>query len=1766
MALAMAAACIFPALNDSAYASESSAIYYVSSNGNDDNPGTLEQPFQTIGKAASVMEAGDKTVVREGTYREEVAPAHSGTEQLPIRFEAYPGESVTVSGLDVVSPQAWSLPEGSDIYEAEVIMPLSNENQVFVDQQLQTIARYPNKGTPELMSMGEVLTVDWKVDNATVIKDDELTEEAGFYEGATLWIQDEWHYNYYTAPITASAPGEIAYDWTGQPDQFPKPAAGSHYFVSGKLNLLDTAGEWMYESGKLYLRATGDVNPAELEVAYKARRYAFDVSGRAHVQISGIRMEAASVKTDAESTHLLLDGVDMEYVYHSNDNQYPDSPGLVDPWNEDRGFTIWGDHSTIQNSQIRYSSANGIKINANGVRVLNNLIHDIGYNGTHAGAVNNVNTDLSLGNQTLIAYNTIKRVGRSAIPTDVQNTRITHNDISEFMMIATDGGALYSWGAEANGTVEIDHNVIHDSAEGKMAVGLYLDNGTKGYLVHHNVVYNVETTMFMNAPNNDNKIYNNTLYGGRAIGVVVMHIHNVQVGADWRGNEIFNNILGPFLPGDHAAIGHNLYSHYLDHRFVDAENGNMSIQPGSAAQDQGVVIPGITDGYEGAAPDVGAYEIGAEPWTAGWNPARNVEDMTYELTQVNFTPTYGNAFLEEDNISGVDMMRSGGFENGKTGWDEDWYETTTVVDNPTYEGAKALKLGPAGGGMAQWIKVEPNTTYYMSAAQMSNNYEIPNTVGIHFYTDRDQELIYQYFLNTGTSTYSRKGVFFTTPDNSTYIRVYSAGWTEGQDNYVDDIRVFKPEYHEDYPAEVRQSEKPEPPKPTVSSEEPQTLNYALKRPVYVSSNELTVEGNPAWNVGEFAVDGLSWTRWASEWTLPWEENPKYPQWIYVDLGEPKTISQVRLLWEGSFGKSYRIQVSNDATEWADVFVTTSGNGGWDNIQFDAVDARYVRMYGEEISGNSFGFSLYEFEVYGLDNEHYEQGNLLTNSGFEEGTLYWSDNTDSGVFTSAPVFEGQRSLRLQEGPIQLEQTELVEVKGNTDYMLIGAGKVSGTPVNGEQLEWGIDWLNGDGDWIRTDAIPYTLTQYATEWNTFLSPEEAVQAKVWLSKSGGSESQFYLDGLNLFEYAFPQGNLIQNASFESDLSNWNITDGDPLHAGIEVSDPARQASHAIMTGPSQTYQRVDVPVPGALYKLQAWGYVTEALEDGAAAQVVVKELNTEGQTLAVHTLDFGQEHSYIRKSDSFHAHPSSAQFEVEMILETTGEARFHVDQVTVAPQADDNLAPVFEEQQTEYQLKSGAAVNIYLKAMDENAGDRIVFTSAGLPQTASLAPLTGLFSWKPSTSQVGEHEVTFTVSDGKDTSDIVFQFEVVEDDYDTEPDNGSGNGNSNVPPVNLGQLLPLVRDGMAVAEVTLENWKRAIQQAESNPEGKVISIGLKEIMGATSYQLLIPSAVFDSSNDLDSVVLSTPLGDMQLPLQMFSQMDLTDADRIGIAITQSHLDNWSAPWAVTLSNRPIVDLQITIDGTKVDWSNSKRHVTVSLPYQIGDFEQPQAMTVWHLEKPNKVNPVPSARYNAATGKITFQLHHFSTYAIVHNPIKFKDVPANHYAKDAIEILAAKGIVSGKGNNRYDPQAIISRADFVLLLLRALDVPMEKAKATFQDVKPSDYYGAALTTAHSLGIASGDGTNFNPKHSVTREQLAALTFRALMAVGMPLPATEGNALEAYDDSDMVSPYAVRGFVALLDAGIMVDQQGLLQPNTAVTRAEAAVIIKEMMTWLYA
>ncbi len=164
-----------------------------------------------------------------------------------------------------------------------------------------------------------------------------------------------------------------------------------------------------------------------------------------------------------------------------------------------------------------------------------------------------------------------------------------------------------------------------------------------------------------------------------------------------------------------------------------------------------------------------------------------------------------------------------------------------------------------------------------------------------------------------------------------------------------------------------------------------------------------------------ATDGNTTTRWSSAFADP--------QWIQVDLGSVSTISSVTLNWEAAFGKAFQLQTSNDGVTWTTIFATTTGTGGIQNLTV-AGTGRFVRMNGTA-RGTTFGYSLFEFQVFGTvatasacGTTDAALGRPTTASSTENATFPATNATDGNTTTRwSSAFSDPQWLQVDLGTTQ-----------------------------------------------------------------------------------------------------------------------------------------------------------------------------------------------------------------------------------------------------------------------------------------------------------------------------------------------------------------------------------------------------------------------------------------------------------------------------------------------------------------------------------------------------------------------------------------------------------------------------------------------------------------------------------------------------------------------------------------------------------------------------
>ncbi|EQD48806.1 S-layer domain protein, partial [mine drainage metagenome] len=134
---------------------------------------------------------------------------------------------------------------------------------------------------------------------------------------------------------------------------------------------------------------------------------------------------------------------------------------------------------------------------------------------------------------------------------------------------------------------------------------------------------------------------------------------------------------------------------------------------------------------------------------------------------------------------------------------------------------------------------------------------------------------------------------------------------------------------------------------------------------------------------------------------------------------------------------------------------------------------------------------------------------------------------------------------------------------------------------------------------------------------------------------------------------------------------------------------------------------------------------------------------------------------------------------------------------------------------------------------------------------------------------------------------------------------------------------------------------------------------------------------------------------------------------------------------------------------------------------------------------------------SGTLTAPLSKAGTYAVLVNTTKFNDVPSNFWAKGAIDLLLGRNAISGFADGGFHPNATVTRAQFVkmLVLSLGLTVPAQPTSAGFSDVPATAWFAPYVDSAVQAGLVQGiNATTFGPSELITREQLAVMVARAM------------------------------------------------------------------------
>jgi len=623
--------------------------FYVSPDGADNNAGTKAKPFLTVQKAADVMVAGDVCIVRGGTYRETVRLKKSGRKGTPICFVAAEGETVIFDGTELVKGR-WSVYKDK-IYKTKVDREF---DQLFVDGEMMVEARWPNMRFPQQLWERSCWARAGEGSRYGKMVDPKLAETGIDWTGAVAMLNAAHQFFTWTRPVQEHSRGSDTFTYkrnlSGITHFAEKtgPWEDDRYYLFGKLEALDAPCEWFLDrqSKMLYLWAPDGKSPASYKVQAKLRDYAFDISDRDYIEISGFEFFGTTIRF-SNCNRCLVENCRLWFPVFAR--EYTDPSVKKAP----AETYISGNYNTVRRCHIAYPSTNGLVMVGSYNTTEDNLIHDVCW----GGSLRYVGLSLGAGEDKaggcVARHNTLFNAGNAVLNYRGQAYIIEYNHVYNGGLACKDVALIYTGQPSCAGSI-VRYNWVHGCrAEGMHAggrlqggLGIRGDDQTRRLTVHHNVVWDCGRDGII-VKGDNNRVYNNTVIdiGTQEHPGNYINLHTMSEPEKWWRNqfpllkvqnahsEIFNNAARTITADNNGKtfpegknVGNNFKGSFL--KLVNPRNFDFRPRPGSPLIDAGRIIPGFTDGYRGKAPDIGAYEYGGERWLAGitWaeeNKAKN---------------------------------------------------------------------------------------------------------------------------------------------------------------------------------------------------------------------------------------------------------------------------------------------------------------------------------------------------------------------------------------------------------------------------------------------------------------------------------------------------------------------------------------------------------------------------------------------------------------------------------------------------------------------------------------------------------------------------------------------------------------------------------------------------------------------------------------------------------------------------------------------------------------------------------------------------------------------------------------------------------------------------------------------------------------------------------------------------------------------------------------------------------------------------------------
>ncbi len=408
------------------------------------------------------------------------------------------------------------------------------------------------------------------------------------------------------------------------------------------------------------------------------------------------------------------------------------------------------------------------------------------------------------------------------------------------------------------------------------------------------------------------------------------------------------------------------------------------------------------------------------------------------------------------------------------------------------------------------------------------------------------------------------------------------------------------------------------------------------------------------------------------------------------------------------------------------------------------------------------------------------------------------------------------------------------------------------------------------------------------------------------------------------------------------------------------------------------------------------------------------------------------------------------------------------------------------------------------------------------------------------------------------------------------NSGGTGGSPTSPSVLTDL-DIDQNGIMINSDTIDTRKPSVA-LEVTPKDGVAYVSLPASL----------LTEFEKKNATFFTEIKTPYGSYKIPVNLASLIpNLQDlltknelkAEDISFKINLTDKSGDKDIQAAVASGLPkgqvlgaIVDFNILIINTKsgqvigtADKFSSALTRIIPMPKNMTDM--PEQWGVFRYNETTKKFEFVSAKKVLIDGAwyVTINSYSNSVYVVAQNPMSFTDT-FKHWSKAFVELAAAKGLVEGVGDGKYNPDKAVTRAEFTAMIVRTLGRGGSVGNtAPYVDVKQGAWYFDEVAKAKELGLLGfTNGTSFKPDQPLSREEMASM-LAAVINLEKSSIAKDSVNLNGYKDIGSVDAAYLEDVRTMLTLQIMNGTSAnTFDPKGDTTRAQAAVVFIRMLQTL--